>query len=204
MRQGPLRHRWFAGFIGAFGLGAVADEVARLALPLLLLDLTHSIAAAAALRVVQSIPYILFGAPAGALIDRADKRRLLIVCDAASVLLTATIPLSAIFGFFSVGFLFLIGFLLGTVDAFMPAGATMRHETRHWTTNEAYGDGAVMTVGQGYGDDTMLMVDLFDEAVDAKIAELRLWKAQEGEEVVNAGTLHILGQGVWAVNCDPS
>ena len=97
-----------------------------------------------------------------------------------------------------------IGFLLGTVDAFMPAGATMRHETRHWTTNEAYGDGAVMTVGQGYGDDTMLMVDLFDEAVDAKIAELRLWKAQEGEEVVNAGTLHILGQGVWAVNCDPS
>ena len=97
-----------------------------------------------------------------------------------------------------------IGFLLGTVDAFMPAGATMRHETRHWTTNEAYGDGAVMTVGQGYGDDTMLMVDLFDEAVDAKIAELRLWKAQEGEVVVNAGTLHILGQGVWAVSCDPS
>jgi predicted MFS family arabinose efflux permease len=116
VRQGPLRHRWFAGFIGAFGLGAVADEVARLALPLLLLDLTHSIAAAAALRVVQSIPYILFGAPAGALIDRADKRRLLIACDAASALLTITIPLSAIFGFFSVEFLFLVGFLLGTVE----------------------------------------------------------------------------------------
>ena len=116
MRQGPLRHRWFAGFIAAYGLGAVADEVARLALPLLLLDLTHSIAAAAALRVVQSIPYILFGAPAGALIDRADKRRLLIACDAASVALTTTIPLSAVFGFFSVQFLFVIGFLLGTVE----------------------------------------------------------------------------------------
>lgn len=97
-----------------------------------------------------------------------------------------------------------VGFLLGTVDAFLPAGATMRHRTMHWTTSEAYGDGAIMTVGQGYGDDAMLMVDLFDEAVDAKIAELRLWKAQEGEEVVNAGTLHILGQGVWAVSCDPS
>ena len=97
-----------------------------------------------------------------------------------------------------------IGFLLGTVEAFMPAGATMRHKTMHWITDQAYGDGAIMTVGQGYGDDTMLVVDLFDEAVDAKIAELRLWKAQEGEQVVNAGTLHILGQGVWAVNCDPS
>jgi len=51
-------------------MGLIADEVARLALPLLLLDLIHSIAAAATLRVVQSIPYILFGAPAGALTER--------------------------------------------------------------------------------------------------------------------------------------
>jgi predicted MFS family arabinose efflux permease len=116
VRRGPLRHPWFAGFIGAYGLGAIADEVARLALPLLILDLTHSIAAAATLRVVQSIPYILFGAPAGAIIDRADKRRLLIICDAASALLTVTIPLSAILGFFSVEFVFVIGFLLGTVE----------------------------------------------------------------------------------------
>jgi predicted MFS family arabinose efflux permease len=116
VRHGPLRHPWFAGFIGAFGLGAIADEVARLALPLLLLDLTHSIAAAAALRVIQSVPYILFGAPAGVLIDRADKRVLLIGCDAASALLTITIPLSAILGFFSVEFLFVVGFLLGTVE----------------------------------------------------------------------------------------
>ena len=116
VRRGPLRHPWFAAFVGAFGLGAIADEVARLALPLLVLDLTHSIAAAATLRVVQSIPYIIFGAPAGAIIDRADKRRLLIACDAGSALLTVTIPLSAILGFFSVEFLFAIGFLLGTVE----------------------------------------------------------------------------------------
>lgn len=116
MRQGPLRHPWFAAFVGAFGLGAIADEVARLALPLLILDLTHSIAAAAALRVVQSVPYILFGAPAGALIDRADKRRLLIACDAAGAALTLTIPLSAMLGFFSIEFVFVVGFLLGTVE----------------------------------------------------------------------------------------
>ena len=95
---------------------ATGTDAKRLALPLLILDLTHSIAAAAALRVVQSIPYILFGAPAGALIDRADKRRLLIICDAASAALTITIPLSAILGFFSIEFLFVIGFLLGTVE----------------------------------------------------------------------------------------
>src|SRR5687767_11020847 len=116
MRKGPLRHKWFAAFTGAIGLGSIADEVARLALPLLVLDLTHSIAAAATLRVVQSIPYILFGAPAGALIDRVDKRRLLIACDIAGIALTAAIPLSAIAGVFSIELLYVIGFLLGTVE----------------------------------------------------------------------------------------
>ena len=116
MRKGPLRHKWFALFTAATGLGSIADEVARLALPLLVLDLTHSIAAAAILRVVQSLPYILFGAPAGALIDRVDKRRLLIACDISGVALTVAIPLSAIGGVFSVELLYVIGFLLGTVE----------------------------------------------------------------------------------------
>ena len=116
MRSGPLRHRWFTIFVGAFSLGAVADEIARLALPLLMLDVTHSIASAAALRVVQGVPYIIFGAPAGALIDRANKRLLLIACDSASIALTLVIPLSAALGFFSVELVYVIGFLLGTVE----------------------------------------------------------------------------------------
>ena len=116
MRKGPLRHKWFALFTAAIGLGSIADEVARLALPLLVLDLTHSIAAAAILRVVQSLPYIFFGAPAGALIDRVDKRRLLIACDISGIALTVAIPLSAIGGVFSVELLYVIGFLLGTVE----------------------------------------------------------------------------------------
>jgi len=81
-----------------------------------MLDITHSIAAAAALRVVQSVPYIVFGAPAGALIDRANKRLLLISCDAASIGLTLVIPVSAAAGFFSVELVYVIGFLLGTVE----------------------------------------------------------------------------------------
>ena len=87
VRLGPLRHKWFAAFPGAIGLGGLGDEVARLALPLLILDLTHSIAAAAALRLVQALPYVFFGGILGVLIDRADKRRLLIGCDLLSVAL---------------------------------------------------------------------------------------------------------------------
>ena len=80
------------------GLGGIGDEVARLALPLLILDLTHSIAAAAALRLVQALPYVFFGGIAGVLIDRADKRKLLIACDALSVALTLALPVSVAAG----------------------------------------------------------------------------------------------------------
>src|SRR3989454_9621337 len=116
MRLGPLRHPWFAAFSGSVGLGGIGDEVARLALPLLILDLTHSIAAAATLRLVQALPYVFFGGLLGVLIDRADKRKLLIACDALSVALTLTIPVSVALGVFSLNLLYFIGFLLGTVE----------------------------------------------------------------------------------------
>src|SRR3989475_12201719 len=116
MRFGALRHPWFAAFSGSVGLGGLGDEVARLALPLLILDLTHSIAAAATLRLVQALPYVFFGGILGVLIDRADKRKLLIGCDALSVMLTLAIPVSFAAGVFSLDLLYVIGFLLGTVE----------------------------------------------------------------------------------------
>jgi predicted MFS family arabinose efflux permease len=116
VRLGPLRHKWFAAFAGSVGLGGLGDEVARLALPLLVLDLTHSISAAAALRLVQAVPYVFFGGIAGVLIDRADKRKLLIGCDILSVALTLAIPVSVAAGVFTLDLLYVIGFLLGTVE----------------------------------------------------------------------------------------
>ena len=95
-----------------------------------------------------------------------------------------------------------VGFLLGSVDAFMPAAITMRHKTMHWTSGEAYGEGAPITLGQGFSDARTLRVDLFDEGLSERVAELRLSRAEEGDTVVLAGTLRIPGQGVWAIACD--
>ncbi|HET8569390.1 MAG TPA: MFS transporter [Candidatus Limnocylindria bacterium] len=116
MLRGPLRHGWFAAFVASVGLTGIGHEAARLALPLLVLDLTHSLPAAALLRVLQMVPYVLFGAIAGAIIDRVDKRLLLIACDIANVVLTALIPLSVAFGVFSLELLYALVFLLGTVE----------------------------------------------------------------------------------------
>jgi predicted MFS family arabinose efflux permease len=116
MRSGPLRHRWFALFTATVTSGSIGDEVMRLALPLLVLDLTHDIAAAATLRVIETVPYVLFGAFAGALIDRADKRRLLAVTSVLTIVFTVAIPLSVAFGIFSLGLLYGLTFILGTIE----------------------------------------------------------------------------------------
>jgi len=116
MRSGPLRHKWFALFTAIVTSGSIGDEVMRLALPLLVLDLTHDIGAAATLRVIETVPYVLFGAFAGALIDRADKRRLLAMTTVLSMIFTLAIPLSAAAGVFSLGLLYGITFVLGTLE----------------------------------------------------------------------------------------
>jgi MFS family permease len=116
MRSGPLRHRWFALFTATVTSGSIGDEIQRLALPLLVLDLTHDIGAAATLRVIETVPYVLFGAFAGALIDRSEKRRLLAVTTVLSFIVTAFIPISVDLGFFSLGLLYALTFLLGTLE----------------------------------------------------------------------------------------
>src|SRR5438067_1468503 len=109
MRSGPLRHKWFALFTATVTSGSIGDEIMRLALPLLVLDLTHDIGAAAILRVIETVPYVLFGAFAGALIDRSEKRRLLSITTVLSVIGTAFIPIS-------LGLLYGVAFLLGTLE----------------------------------------------------------------------------------------
>lgn len=59
---------------------------------------------------------MLFGAFAGALIDRSEKRRLLRATTVASILLTITIPIIAITGAFSLGLVYAAAFLLGTAE----------------------------------------------------------------------------------------
>src|SRR2546423_1259690 len=81
MRSGPLRHKWFAAFTASVTSGSIGDEIMRLALPLLVLDLTHDIAAAAILRVGDGaralrvpVPALARGLPADAAAERRGSR----------------------------------------------------------------------------------------------------------------------------------
>jgi len=67
---------WLSGFLADFG-----DGVRLAGLPLLAAQLTRSPAAIAAVTAVQSLPWLLMGAGLGVIVDRTDRRRLMVAVD---------------------------------------------------------------------------------------------------------------------------
>jgi hypothetical protein len=93
-------------------------------------------------------------------------------------------------------------FLVGAVDVIAVVGLTITVGDKVWASDVAYGPGEPVIVGQAFETADMILIDAMDEAVSAKIAELRLFKASEGDAAaVYAGTLSIPGHGAWAVSC---
>jgi len=115
---GPLRHPLFALFIVANALWSTAFGIAFLVLPLLVLELTHSLAATATLSIAQPLPYVLFGAVAGVLIDRTDKRKIIVSADAVALAATAAVPIAVASGIFSLPLLYALVFAMGGASLF--------------------------------------------------------------------------------------
>lgn len=65
-------------------------------MPILVLDLTGSVATAGLLTGIMGTTNVLAGLFAGVIVDRVDRRRLLIACDLARMALLAVIPVVAL------------------------------------------------------------------------------------------------------------
>ncbi|MGC4806208.1 MFS transporter [Micromonospora sp. DT233] len=89
----PGRNRGFQAFWSAQLLSALGDSFSQLAVPLLVLDATGSIATAGLLTGVGATAAVLTGLFAGVVVDRFDRRALLIAADLTRMLLFAAIPL---------------------------------------------------------------------------------------------------------------
>ena len=68
----------FWRLLSASGLSNLADGILAVALPLVAIRLTRSPVAIAGLSVVASLPWLVFSLVAGALVDRIDRRRVLV------------------------------------------------------------------------------------------------------------------------------
>jgi predicted MFS family arabinose efflux permease len=104
---------WSGQAVSQIGTG-----VSRLAFPLLVLDLTRSAAQAGITGALQALPYLLLSLPVGALIDRWDRKRVMILCDIGRALALGSVPLALWLGRLTIYQLYAVALTEGTLFVF--------------------------------------------------------------------------------------
>ena len=99
-------------------ISTAGTQVTSLALPLLILSLTNSPVQAGIVAACSSLPRFLFALPAGALVDRWDRKRVMIVCDTIQVIAMGSIPIALALGHLSMIQLYLVALSQGTCFVF--------------------------------------------------------------------------------------
>jgi MFS family permease len=99
-------------------ISTLGTNISTLALPLLVLALTHSPAQAGLLTATRLLPYLLFSLPAGALLDRWNRKSVMIGCDLVRWLALGSVPLAFALGHLTLIQLYLVAFVEGTAYVF--------------------------------------------------------------------------------------
>jgi MFS family permease len=111
---------WSAQTISQFG-----SQITVLALPLTaILVLDASAFQVAALTTVEWLPWLLFSLPAGVWVDRWPRRKVLVVTDFGRAAVLVSVPLAYAFDVLSLGQLYAVGFVAGTLTVFFELGYT--------------------------------------------------------------------------------
>lgn len=104
---------WLGQTVSSVGTGIV-----KLAAPLLVLALTESPTLAGLVGGALTFPMIFLGLPAGALVDRWDRRIVMIVCDVTRCLAVATVPVAWLLGVLDGWLLLAVALVLGSAQSF--------------------------------------------------------------------------------------
>jgi MFS family permease len=98
----PLwRNRDFMVLWSSQVVSTVGTRVTSIAFPLLVLAVTHSPAKAGLVGFAQTLPFLLLYLPAGAFIDRWDRRRMMLACDAGRAVALGSIAITVALGWLS-------------------------------------------------------------------------------------------------------
>jgi MFS family permease len=93
------------------------------ALPLLAVSLTDSPALVAGVVVASRLPWLVFALVAGALADRLDRRRTMMLVDFGRVVLLGGLALAVVAGAATIWLIYVVGFLLGVLETLFDTAA---------------------------------------------------------------------------------
>lgn len=108
----------------------IGDGILLAAGPLLVTTLTREPLAVAMAVFLQQLPWVVLGVPAGAIIDRVDRRRLTIVVNLVRMVVLAVLATTVATGAVNLPIIFIATFLIGTSETFADNAASALVATR--------------------------------------------------------------------------
>jgi MFS family permease len=121
----PTADRDFGKLWAGQSISLVGDQFMVLTLPLLAVGVLHASASQAALlSMAMFLPFLLFGLPAGAVIERLRRRTVLMLCDLVQFAAFGMIAVLAPSGVFQLWMLLALVFVAGTATVFFQVAYT--------------------------------------------------------------------------------
>jgi MFS family permease len=117
---GGRRLRWLLTSSAASHLG---DGIGKVALPLLATTLTRDPVLIAGLSATQFLPWLLFAAVAGALVDRIDRRRAMIVANTARAVAVGVLAVLVAAGGMTIWLVYLVALIIGSAETIADSAA---------------------------------------------------------------------------------
>jgi MFS family permease len=114
--------RDFAKFWVGQTISNLGSSFTQWAVPLLVFQLTHSAVNLGVATAATFLPFLLFGLPLGAWMDRVERKRAMIGLDLVNAAVIMSIPLVAQFGHLNVWLIYAVTFIQSTIFIAFSAG----------------------------------------------------------------------------------
>jgi MFS family permease len=109
---------WLSAFLADFG-----DGVRLAAFPLLAAGVTQSAVAVAAVTAVQGLPWLLLGLGAGVVVDRSDRRQLMVAVDVCRAVIIGLLAAAVLLHAVGLTLIYLTAFVTGVGSALRDTAA---------------------------------------------------------------------------------
>jgi predicted MFS family arabinose efflux permease len=118
------RQREYLLLWGAQVVSNLGSYATGIIYPLLVLALTQSPTQVGIVSALRIGPYLLLSLPVGALIDRWNRRRVMLVCDVGRAVAVGSLPVALLFDGLTMGQVYLVAVIEGTLMVFFNIAET--------------------------------------------------------------------------------
>ncbi|HEX6402514.1 MAG TPA: MFS transporter [Pseudonocardiaceae bacterium] len=105
-------------------ISTLGTRMSGLAYPLIVLAITGSAAQAGLVAAAQAAPFLIWFLPAGALVDRWPRKRIMLTADAGRAVALASVVVAVVLGRITIGHLMVVAFVEGTLYVFFVLAET--------------------------------------------------------------------------------